>query len=100
MMRPPRGSYRPVSDLSRVVKILVLRCTASQDIKAKPTRSLSYRGAFHQLAPRAGARWVSIGYPNEQGGEGRIVPARASREGKLRERAGRFSLCVQTETLP
>ena len=25
-------SYRPVSDLSRVVKIPVLRCTASQDI--------------------------------------------------------------------
>ena len=47
-MRPPPHSYRPVSDLSRVVKIPVLRCTASQDIKAKPTRSLSDKGAFHQ----------------------------------------------------
>jgi hypothetical protein len=36
-MRPPPRSCRPVSDLSRVVKIPVLRCTASQDIKAKPT---------------------------------------------------------------
>ena len=48
MTRPPPHSYRPVSDLSRVVKIPVLRCTASQDIKAKPTRSLSDKGAFHQ----------------------------------------------------
>ena len=47
----PRG-YRLVSDLSQVVKIPVLRCTASQDIKAKPTRSLSYKGAFHQLSRR------------------------------------------------
>jgi hypothetical protein len=53
-MRPPPRSYRPVSDLSRVVKIPVLRCAASQDIKAKPTRSLSYKGAFHQLSWRSG----------------------------------------------
>jgi hypothetical protein len=53
-MRPPPRSYRPVSDLSRVVKIPVLRCTASQDIKAKPTRSLSYKGAFYQLSRRSG----------------------------------------------
>jgi hypothetical protein len=45
-MRPPPRSYHPVSDLSRVVKIPALRCTASQDIKAKPTRSLSYKGAL------------------------------------------------------
>ena len=34
------------------------------------------------------------------GGEVRIITGRASRKGKLLERAGRFSLCVQTETLP
>ena len=54
-MGPPPRSYRPVSDLSRVVKIPALYCTASQDIKAKPTRSLSYKGAFHQLWGRPGA---------------------------------------------
>jgi hypothetical protein len=54
MMRPPPRSCRPVSDLSRVVKIPMLRCTASQDIKAKPTRSLNYKGAFRQLSRRSG----------------------------------------------
>ena len=49
-MRPPLRSCYPVSDLSRVVKIPVLRCTASQDIKAKPTGSLSYKGAFATIA--------------------------------------------------
>jgi hypothetical protein len=53
-MRPPPPSCRPVSDLSRVVKIPVLRCTASQDIKAKPSRLLCYKGAFHQLSWRSG----------------------------------------------
>src|SRR5207247_3303131 len=38
----------------RVVTIPVLHCTAWQDIKAKPTRSLSYNGAFHQLWGRPG----------------------------------------------
>jgi hypothetical protein len=47
MMRPPPRSYRPVT-------IPVLHCTAWQDIKAKPTRSLSYNGAFHQLWGRPG----------------------------------------------
>jgi len=55
MMRPRPRSYAPVSDLTRVVKIRVLRCTASQDIKAKPTRSFSYKGAFHQSSWRSGA---------------------------------------------
>jgi len=40
-MRPPPRSCRPASDLSRLVKIPVLRCTASRDIKATPTPSLS-----------------------------------------------------------
>src|ERR671934_1894495 len=43
---------------------------------------------------------VPIWYSYEPGGEVRIVTGPASRKGKLLERAGRFSLCVQTETLP
>src|SRR5262249_36868481 len=43
---------------------------------------------------------VPIWYSYEPGGEVRIVTGRTSRKGKLLERAGRFSLCVQTETLP
>src|ERR671919_542328 len=43
---------------------------------------------------------VPIWYSYEPGGEVRIITGRASRKGKLPERAGRFSLCVQTETPP
>src|SRR5215468_7208204 len=43
---------------------------------------------------------VPIWYSYERGGEVQIITGRASRKGKLLERAGRFSLCVQTETLP
>jgi nitroimidazol reductase NimA-like FMN-containing flavoprotein (pyridoxamine 5'-phosphate oxidase superfamily) len=43
---------------------------------------------------------VPLWYSYEPGGEVRIVTGRAVRKGKLLERAGRFSLCVQTETLP
>ena len=43
---------------------------------------------------------VPIWYSYEPGGEIRIITGRTSRKGKLLERAGRFSLCVQTETLP
>src|SRR5262249_16050171 len=43
---------------------------------------------------------VPIWYSYEPGGEVRIITGRTSRKGKLLERAGRFSLCVQTETLP
>jgi hypothetical protein len=49
-MRPPPRRCRPVSDLSRVVKIPVLRCTALQDIKAKPSGSLRHKGPFHQAS--------------------------------------------------
>jgi hypothetical protein len=49
MRRPPR-SCRAVSDLSRVVQVPVLRCTGSQDIKAKPTRSLSYKECVSSAA--------------------------------------------------
>ena len=41
-----------------------------------------------------------VWYSYEPGGEVRIITGRTSRKGKLLECAGRFSLCVQTETLP
>ena len=50
-MSPPPHCCRPVSDLSRVVKIPVLRCTASQDIKPKPPGSLRRRDLLDQ-SPR------------------------------------------------
>ena len=43
---------------------------------------------------------VPIWYSYERGGEVRVITARASQKGKLLERAGRFSLCAQTETQP
>jgi nitroimidazol reductase NimA-like FMN-containing flavoprotein (pyridoxamine 5'-phosphate oxidase superfamily) len=43
---------------------------------------------------------VPIWYTYEPGGELRVVTARASRKGRLLARAGRFSLCAQTETPP
>src|SRR6266545_2274434 len=43
---------------------------------------------------------VPIWYSYEPGGEVRIITGRTSRKGELLERAGRFSLCVQAETLP
>ena len=43
-----------------------------------------------RLMDSGGARYIA----------GRIPTGRTSRKGKLLERAGRFSLCVQTETLP
>jgi nitroimidazol reductase NimA-like FMN-containing flavoprotein (pyridoxamine 5'-phosphate oxidase superfamily) len=43
---------------------------------------------------------VPIWYSYDPGGELRVVTGKTSRKGKLLERAGRFSLCVQTETPP
>jgi nitroimidazol reductase NimA-like FMN-containing flavoprotein (pyridoxamine 5'-phosphate oxidase superfamily) len=43
---------------------------------------------------------VPIWYSYEPGGELRVVTARTSRKTQLLQRAGRFSLCAQTETLP
>src|SRR5262249_6372885 len=43
---------------------------------------------------------VPIWYSYEPGGELRVVTGRTSRKAKLLQRARRFSLCVQTETLP
>jgi nitroimidazol reductase NimA-like FMN-containing flavoprotein (pyridoxamine 5'-phosphate oxidase superfamily) len=43
---------------------------------------------------------VPIWYDYEPGGEAWILTDRTSRKGKLLGNAGRFSLCVQTETPP
>jgi nitroimidazol reductase NimA-like FMN-containing flavoprotein (pyridoxamine 5'-phosphate oxidase superfamily) len=43
---------------------------------------------------------VPIWYSYEPGGEVRIVTDENSRKGRLLRQAGRFSLCVQTETPP
>lgn len=43
---------------------------------------------------------VPVWYGYEPGRELRVVTGKASRKGRLLERAGRFSLCVQTEIPP
>jgi uncharacterized protein len=43
---------------------------------------------------------VPIWYSYELGGELRVVTARTSRKAQLLQHAGRFSVCVQTETQP
>jgi len=43
---------------------------------------------------------VPIWYSYEPGGELRVVTARISRKAQLLQQAGRFSVCVQTETQP
>jgi nitroimidazol reductase NimA-like FMN-containing flavoprotein (pyridoxamine 5'-phosphate oxidase superfamily) len=43
---------------------------------------------------------VPIWYSYEPGGELRVVTARTSRKAQLLHRAGRFTLCAQTETPP
>src|SRR2546426_11511483 len=43
---------------------------------------------------------VPIWYSYEPGGELRVVTASTSRKARLLQRAGRFSLCAQTETPP
>ena len=43
---------------------------------------------------------VPVWYAYDAGGDLRLVTGRTSRKGQLLARAGRFSLCVQTETPP
>ena len=43
---------------------------------------------------------VPVWYAYEPGGDVRVVTGRTSHKGRLLARAGRFSLCVQTETPP
>ena len=43
---------------------------------------------------------VPIWYSYEPGGELRVVTGSTSRKAELLQHAGRFSVCVQTETLP
>jgi nitroimidazol reductase NimA-like FMN-containing flavoprotein (pyridoxamine 5'-phosphate oxidase superfamily) len=49
---------------------------------------------------RRGPLTVPIWYSYEPGGEVRVITTRTSQKGKLLERAGRFSLCAQSETPP
>ena len=50
--------------------------------------------------PGRGPLTVPVWYAYDPGGELRVVTGRASRKGRLLAQAGRFSLCVQTETSP
>src|SRR5262250_2005504 len=43
---------------------------------------------------------VPIWYAYEPGGELRVITGRTSRKAQLLQHAGRFSVCVQTETQP
>ncbi len=43
---------------------------------------------------------VPVWYAYDSGGELRLITSRTSRKGRLLQRAGRFSLCAQTETPP
>jgi nitroimidazol reductase NimA-like FMN-containing flavoprotein (pyridoxamine 5'-phosphate oxidase superfamily) len=56
--------------------------------------------AVISIADYHGPLVVPMWYSHEPGGEVRVITGRTSRKGKLLERAGRFSLCVQTGTLP
>jgi hypothetical protein len=50
--------------------------------------------------PGRGPLTVPVWYVYDRSGEVRVVTARTSRKGQLLARAGRFSLCAQTETPP
>lgn len=50
--------------------------------------------------PGRGPLCMPIWYGYEPGGDVWIVTERSSRKGRLLEKAGRFSLCAQTETPP
>jgi hypothetical protein len=57
-------------------------------------------GVISVEQPGRGPLTVPIWYAYEPGGEVHLVTGLGSRKGKLLERAGRFTLCVQTETPP
>lgn len=57
-------------------------------------------GVMSIAEPGRGPLTVPVWYAYEPGGEVRLVTGRTSRKGKLLAAAGRFSLCVQTETAP
>ena len=47
-----------------------------------------------------GRSWFRFGIPTSRGARCESSPVGRRERGELLERAGRFSLCVQTETLP
>ena len=57
-------------------------------------------GIISILDEGRGPLTVPIWYAYDAAGELRVVTGRASRKGRLLARAGRFSLCAQTETPP
>jgi PPOX class probable F420-dependent enzyme len=57
-------------------------------------------GVLAVAEPGRGPLLAPIWYGYEPGGEVRIVTGRDSRKARLLSRAGRFSLCVQTEEPP
>ena len=57
-------------------------------------------GVISISEPGRGPLTVPVWYTYEPGGELRVVTGRASRKGQLLAKAGRFSLCAQTETSP
>jgi nitroimidazol reductase NimA-like FMN-containing flavoprotein (pyridoxamine 5'-phosphate oxidase superfamily) len=57
-------------------------------------------GVISIAEPGRGPLTAPIWYGYEPGGELWIVTERSSRKGRLLERAGRFSLCAQTEAPP
>jgi nitroimidazol reductase NimA-like FMN-containing flavoprotein (pyridoxamine 5'-phosphate oxidase superfamily) len=57
-------------------------------------------GVISIAEPGRGPLTAPIWYGYEPGGELWIVTERTSRKGRLLERAGRFSLCAQTEQPP
>jgi PPOX class probable F420-dependent enzyme len=57
-------------------------------------------GVISIAEPGRGPLTVPVWYSYDPGGELRVVTARTSRKGRLLARAGRFSLCAQTEAAP
>ena len=57
-------------------------------------------GIISIAEPGRGPLTVPIWYAYEPGGELRVVTDRTSRKGRLLERAGRLSLCAQSEAPP
>jgi len=57
-------------------------------------------GVISIAEPGRGPLTAPIWYGYEPGGELWIVTERGSRKGRLLQRAGRFSLCAQSEQLP
>jgi len=74
--------------------------TAMTSIEREAFLAELHVGVLSVADERRGPLTVPIWYDYTPGGELRFVTGRGSRKGRLLERAGRLSLCVQTETPP